>query len=90
MLLEKMREIDKSGVEVVCLQEVKRRGIGDADFEFDGKRWSVYWHGLENKGEQGVAIAFKRSGRIRFIDIQHYSARVINADIEICGMKIDS
>ena len=59
VLMEKLRECDRAGLSIVCMQEVKRRGIGDTEVDLGGSRWSIYWHGMVAKGEQGVAIGVK-------------------------------
>ena len=74
----------KANLDVVCMQEVRRLGndsVSHLGYDF-------FWTGTKVKRIHGVGIAIRKSPNIIVDNIIHHSARLMAADIVVCGCKI--
>ena len=69
-----LRVATSAHLDIICLQETRRRGSKSTDvvFDIDGKTitWHVFWTGYKIKSEAGVAICVRKSSRINIVNVQ--------------------
>ena len=76
------------GIDILALQEVRRRGAGVSEFDDESiKGWQLVWSGFKIKAEAGVALLL--APHINLVDHQiHQEARILTAYINIKGMRV--
>ena len=61
-----VREIDRAGLSICCLQELRYHGIGsDIIATNTGAAYELHWSGYKCKSEAGVGIVIKRDPGIK-------------------------
>ena len=85
-LANAVQEAKTLGIDVLALQEVRRRG--DDEFTFDSKGiegWQFVWSGYKRKLEAGVA--FILAPHVKLIGSHfHYNARILSVRVIIHGL----
>ena len=85
-LANAVQEAKNLGIDVLALQEVRRRG--DDEFTFDSKGiegWQFVWSGFKRKLEAGVA--FILAPHVKLIGSHfHYNARILSVRVIIHGL----
>ena len=81
-----VKEIDKAGLYICVLQEVRRLRKGSAIIKTDTRHeYEVYWSGYQTKRHHGVGIVIKSDPNIDVLDITPVNPRLIVADINVYG-----
>lgn len=83
-----LREFDKAGCLICCLQEVRLVGTGTKRLVVEGKSWVISWSGADTK-MHGVAICYVESNHLK-IDQQpeQISPRLIALNMDVAGTKL--
>ena len=81
-----VKEIDKAGLIVCGLQEVRRLNKGSAIIKTEtSKEYEIYWSGQQMKRHHGVGIVIKNDPNIDVLDIIPVNPRLIVADVNVYG-----
>ena len=85
-LANTVQEAKNLGIDILALQEVRRRGDDDFTFESKGiEGWQFVWSGFKRKLEAGVA--FILAPHVKLIGTHfHYTARILSVRIMIHGL----
>lgn len=86
-----VNEIDKAGISICGLQEVRRLNKRSALIKSDsGNKYEIHWSGNSNKRIHGVGIVIKVDPFIEIIEMVPIDARIITADVIVrnCSVKI--
>ena len=87
-----VRQINKAGISICGLQEVRRLRTGSAIIktEVDGimSKYEVYWSGNTVKRQHGVGIAVKVENGIDIVEVTPVNARIIVLDIVVYGCAL--
>ena len=85
-LANTVQEAKNLGIDILALQEVRRRGDDDFTFESKGiEGWQFVWSGFKRKLEAGVA--FILAPHVKLIGTHfHYTARILSVRVIIHGL----
>ena len=85
-LANTVQEGKNLGIDILALQEVRRRGDDDFTFESKGiEGWQFVWSGFKRKLEAGVA--FILAPHVKLIGSHfHYNARILSVRVIIHGL----
>ena len=86
-----IKEIDKAGLTICGLQEVRRLNKGSASVTVENNnKYEVYWSGNTLKKQHGVGIVVKVNPLIEINEIVQINARIIVLDVKVngCLMRI--
>lgn len=91
-LAECLRQCTRANLDICCFQEFRRLGkdsislpvtINDTKTE-----WDVYWSGYKKARKAGVAIAIRKSNKIKIEDFGQVSPRLIWIDCVFYGIRL--
>ena len=86
-----LRELNKSGMCVVCLQEFRWLNSGEMKMTVDSVDWLIIWSGGTKK-QHGVAMCFrmceKYKNRIEITSFEQISDRLLVVDCSVSGTKL--
>ena len=81
-----VKEIDKAGLIICGLQEVRRLTKGSAILETESKnKYEIYWSGYQTKRQHGVGIVIKCDPNIDVLDVAQVNPRLIVVDVNVYG-----
>ena len=85
-LANAVQEAKNLGIDVLALQEVRRRGDDEFTFDSEGiEGWQFVWSGFKRKLEAGVA--FILAPHVKLIGSHfHYNARILSVRVIIHGL----
>ena len=86
-----LREANKSGLIVFCLQEFRWMNVGEMSMIVDGIEWVIIWSGGSSR-QHGVATCFrmcdKYKNRIEIGGFQQISDRLLAVDCSISQVRL--
>ena len=83
------KEIDRAGVFICCLQEVRFRNHGKRRIGLDsGAEYDFYWSGPKKKREMGVGVLVRVDKNIITSEPDTNDPRVISMNMSVYGFKI--
>ena len=83
------KELSKTNMEFLLLQEVRYRGIGSKLIEIDtGEKFEYHWSGYKRKREAGVGILIRVSKDIEINDPDFNEPRVMGINLIVHGFNL--
>ena len=86
-LEEAVRQIDRSGLTICALQEVRKLEQGNTIIKVANSKYEIHWCGRKRLRRDGVALVIRIDPRIIIREISYISPRLISASIEVYGCK---
>ena len=86
-LEEAVRQIDRSGLTVCALQEVRRLEQGNTIIDAGNAKYEIHWCGLKRIRQQGVGLVIRIDPNVIIREVNYIGSRLISAYIEIYGCK---
>ena len=81
-----INEINKAGLIICGLQEVRRLNNGSALIKSDTRnQYEVYWSGNQTKRQHGVGLVIKVDPNIDIVEVTPVNSRLIVLDVNIYG-----
>ena len=82
------KEIDKLGIIVCGIQEVRHRNVGKQVISLpNGNKYAFLWCGKKKRRDAGVGFLIRIDPRIKFDEIETSNPRVISISVNIYGFK---
>lgn len=83
------KELSKTNMEFLLLQEVRYRGIGSKLIEIDtGEKFEYHWSGYKRKREAGVGILIRVDKDIEINDPDFNEPRVMGINLKVHGFNL--
>ena len=82
-----LRECNKAGLSMICLQESRMMDQGEFIIVVDGVEWSVIYSGGD-KRSNGVCVCFKVSKYLKIEESEKISDRMMAVNYTISGVKM--
>ena len=83
------KEVEKAGLSLCCLQEVKYRNSGSRLIELDsGEKYEFHWCGMKKRRTAGVGLLIKIDKDITIDDPDVNDPRIIATNLTLYGFKV--
>lgn len=83
------KEMSKTDMQFMLLQEVRWRGIGSKIIELDtGDKFEFHWSGYKRKREAGVGILIRINKNIEINTPDYNEPRVMGIDLKVYGFNL--